>query len=136
MEMLDRYEIFVITVHNAKKICINVKKCKIFLHFFYDMLLKLKKYIYIMLVRFEKPPKGKGGNGVEKIKEKYTLLQHIGYGQSCKVYLAEHKKIHYTCVVKCIRKAEQNSDTILGEIQFLKHPNTKPDRVFVHAAIV
>lgn len=85
------------------------------------MLLKLRKEIYIIRLRFEKLPERKGGNKVGRISEKYTLLQLIGSGQSCKVYLAEHKKLHYTCVVKCINKAEHDSDTISREIQFLKH---------------
>lgn len=41
---------------------------------------------------------------VEAIRRKYTLLEKIGEGLSCVVYLAEHKQLHHLCAVKCISK--------------------------------
>lgn len=61
----------------------------------------------------------KGGRQVKVIEQKYTLLKQIGSGLSCVVYLAEHKKLHHTCAIKCISKKNGSGNTFLKETEFL-----------------
>lgn len=74
-------------------------------------------------MRFEELSQRKGGNIIKKIEEKYKVLKQIGSGMSCTVYLAEHKKLHSVCAVKCISKGKTNSSTFLREAEFLKDLN-------------
>ena len=37
------------------------------------------------------------------------------------VYLAEHKKLHQTCAIKCISKRNGNGNTFLRETEFLRN---------------
>lgn len=55
--------------------------------------------------------------------EKYEILQLIGRGGSCTVYLAEHKRLHKKCVIKCIPGEEEKSNIILREAEVLKNLN-------------
>lgn len=76
----------------------------------------------IIYLRFEKiVPKERGDIGVNVIEQKYTLQKQIGSGLSCVVYLAEHKKLHQTCAIKCISKRNGNGNTFLRETEFLRN---------------
>ena len=73
-------------------------------------------------MRFEKTvPKERRDIGVNVIEQKYTLQKQIGSGLSCVVYLAEHKKLHQTCAIKCISKRNGNGNTFLRETEFLRN---------------
>lgn len=60
---------------------------------------------------------------VETIRRKYTLLEKLGEGLSCVVYLAEHKQLHHLCAVKCISKEICDREAFDREAKLLSSLN-------------
>lgn len=53
--------------------------------------------------------------------EKYFLQKEIGHGCTCKVFLAEHVRLHHNCVIKRISKEQGTCDIFLREAEFLRN---------------